>query len=99
MIVKFNRKLKRLDGIYFYTLQVTVQQTLLGILLMKIQFLKTLTVDVYKLNMDDYWSKEFNKWDEVQVDNIDYNNKYVNADLPNGDLLLDIPISTIKIIK
>ena len=66
---------------------------------MKIQFLKTLTVDVYKLNMDDYWSKEFNKWDEVQVDNIDYNNKYVNADLPNGDLLLDIPISTIKIIK
>lgn len=65
---------------------------------MKIRFLRTILVDVYKSHMEEVWDKQFNKWDELLVESINYYNKGACIYTFDGDVLQDVAIDSFEVI-
>jgi hypothetical protein len=58
---------------------------------MRIRFLKTITVDVEKPRIHETWDKTFNRWAELQVEEVFLSGKVATLKTYDGDLLLNVP--------
>lgn len=58
---------------------------------MRIRFLKTITVDVEKPRIHETWDKTFNRWAELQVEEVFLNGKLATFKTYDGDFILGVP--------
>lgn len=58
---------------------------------MKIRMLKNVLLEVYKPRLEEVWDKQFNRWDELNVETISWTGKRANILTTEGDILRDVP--------
>lgn len=58
----------------------------------KIKFRKTLWVDVNKVRLEEVWDREFRTGEELIVETISDGGPTTAILLPEGDVLLDVPV-------
>jgi hypothetical protein len=65
---------------------------------MKIRFLRTITVDVEKprRNETDLWTKSFNKWDEVRVEDIFVSGHTATLKSYEGEFYFPVPVDSFE---
>ena len=61
---------------------------------MKIRFLKDVLVDVQKARIEEMWDKQFHRWQELNVEIINWTGKNATIVTSEGDVLLDVPEGT-----
>lgn len=66
---------------------------------MKIQFVRSVTVDVEKPRLGEMWDRQFNKWDEIYVEGIYPDNKEATIQTPEGDYLIGVPLDSFVELK
>jgi hypothetical protein len=65
---------------------------------MKIRFLKTIGVDI-ETPKHEVWSKTFNKWTELLVDEIFVTSNQATIKTYDGNFILNVPISAFEKVK
>ena len=86
-----------LPGFIFYQSECNVTFTLY--MDMKIRFIKTTLVEVEKYRLQEVWDKQFNRWDELNVDTITYRGSKAMIGTIENDTLLDVPIDSFEVVK
>ena len=66
---------------------------------MKIRFLRDITVDVEKPKIHEIWDKTFNRWTELQVDEIYPNGSVATLKTYEGDFILAVPLDSFEKVK
>lgn len=67
--------------------------------IMRVRFLKTITVDVEKPKLNEIWDKTFNRWSELLVEDIFPNGKRATLKTYDGDFILSVPLDAFEKIK
>ena len=65
---------------------------------MKVQFQRSVLVEVEKANLNEVWDKSFNRWDELNVEKMDVQGKFAFLTDFTGDVYLHVPMDTFKVI-
>ena len=65
---------------------------------MKIRFIRNVLLEVEKPKLEEFWDKQFYKWDEVEVESIIRNSNCVTIITSTGDGLLDVPSDSFEIL-
>lgn len=66
---------------------------------MKIRFIKSTLVEVEKYRLQEVWDKQFNRWDELNVDTITYRGDKAMIGTQEGDTLLDVPTESFEMVE
>ena len=66
---------------------------------MKIRFLKSVLVEVEKTRLQEVWDKQFQRWDELQAESINYAGKSAQICTREGDTILDVPVDSFEVVK
>ena len=65
---------------------------------MNIRFIKPIVVDFYKRRLDETWEHNFNRWDEVDIEDSVDNKKTVDLITTEGDILLNVSKDTFELV-
>lgn len=66
---------------------------------MKIRFLRKITVDIEKPKIGEVWDKTFNRWTEIQVEDIYPNGTSATLKTYDGDFILSVPTNAFEKIE
>lgn len=66
---------------------------------MKIRFVRSLLVEVWKPKLEETWDKNLKKWDEVGAESLMENEGCFDVHTYDGDVLIGIPKDSFEIIR
>lgn len=66
---------------------------------MKIRILKNVLVEVEKPKLEELWDRQLKKWEELQVESVNYHGKTATFVTYEGDAFLNVPADAIEIVK
>ena len=66
---------------------------------MKIRFLKKITVDIEKPKIGEVWDKTFNRWAEIQIEDIYPNGSTATLKTYEGDFILGVPTNSFEKVE
>jgi hypothetical protein len=66
---------------------------------MKIRMLKSVVVDVEKPRLQEIWDKQLHRWDELNVEAINYSGKYAYITTYEGDTYLHVPSDSFEAMQ
>jgi hypothetical protein len=67
---------------------------------MKIRFNRNCLIDIQKVRLNETWDRQFKKWDELLVEELNYNidKRTVHILTYEGDVLLYVPNDAFEVI-
>ena len=67
--------------------------------LMRVQFQKSVLVEVEKPRLGEFWDKQFNHWDEVVVETYEEAGNFANLHDLDGNVYWNVPRNSFIILK
>jgi hypothetical protein len=66
---------------------------------MKIRFIKNWCGEIQKTRLRETWDISYNRWNELRIERIDTQGKTACLITEDGDVLMDVPMDTYKVIQ
>lgn len=66
---------------------------------MKVRFIKNVTVDVEDRHEDGNYSKAFNRWDEIKVEEIFPSGKYATLQTYDEKFFINVPADSFETLQ
>ena len=66
---------------------------------MKIRFVKSVLIEVEKTKLQEVWDKQYQRWDEVEAERIEYFGKKATIYAASGDTLFSVPNDSFEVVQ
>lgn len=66
---------------------------------MKVRLKKNVLVEVEKTKLNEVWDKQLLKWQELNVEKIDVQERIANLTDYNGDVYLFVPVDAFEVVS
>ena len=68
---------------------------------MRIRFVRNVLVDIQKTRLQEVWEKYFNRWEELNIESVNYSYRKDSADMitAEGDIIEQVPIDSFEVMQ
>jgi len=69
--------------------------------IMRIRFVRNVLVDIQKTRLQEVWEKYFNRWEELNIESVNYSYRKDSADMitAEGDIIEQVPIDSFEVMQ